>query len=108
MHDFPCICLSAKPEVSTGVGVGTGGALGVRRGVRERASPADISAGPAAVTSGGGGKGRRGRRGERGRAGEKAGGPRSSAESKAVQEAYGPIEDGSRKEPPLLPIMCVS
>jgi hypothetical protein len=31
--------------------------------------------------------------------------PKPSAESKAVQEAYGPVENGSRKDPPLLPIV---
>ena len=73
--------------------------------MRERASPADFSLSSAAAASGGG-KGRRGRRGER--VVGKAVGPRASAESKAVQEAYGPIDDGSRREPPLLPITCVT
>ena len=31
--------------------------------------------------------------------------PRPSAEWKAVHEAYGPIENGSRKDPPLVPIV---
>lgn len=43
--------------------------------------------------------------GERGR-GEGGGAkPRPSAESKAVYEAYGPIENGSRKEPSLVPVV---
>ena len=52
------------------------------------------------TTMGGVERGREGGRGEG--SGAK---PRPSAESKAVFEAYGPIENGSRKEPPLVPIV---
>ena len=78
---------------------------GGRRAVREKASP-DF---PHKFNMGGGGGGGRGR-GERGRrGGGRSDGtamkPKPSAESKAVQEAYGPVESGSRKDPPLLPIV---
>ena len=78
---------------------------GGRRGLKDRASPADFSHTPSSVASGGGGEGKGGRRGRRGdRVVEKGVGPRVSAESKAVEEAYGPVDDGTRREPPLLPV----
>ena len=89
--------------------VGGGGRGGGGRGVKDRASPADFSHPPSSAVSGsgggggGGGKGGRRRRGER--VVEKAVGPRVSAESKAVEEAYGPVDDGTRTEPPLVPVM---
>ena len=90
---------------TTGTG-GGGGRGGGGRGVKDRASPADFSHPPSSAVSGsggGGGKGGRRRRGER--VVEKAVGPRVSAESKAVEEAYGPVDDGTRTEPPLVPVM---
>ena len=88
----------------SGTGSVAGG--GGRRGLKDRASPADFSHPPPLVASGGGGEGKRGRRGMRGdRVVEKGVGPRVSAESKAVEEAYGPVDDGTRTEPPLLPVV---
>ena len=84
---------------------GAGGGGGGRRAVKERASPADF---PRTLGGGGGGRGRRGGGGGGGGGrgtGERVVKTRPSAESKAVHEAYGPIETGSRKEPPLIPIV---
>ena len=64
-----------------------------RRVPKERASPVEFT--PLSGGTGGGG----------GRGGEETGKHRPSAESKVVQESYGPVEDGSRKEPPLLPVV---
>ncbi|CAI8024304.1 Nuclear factor related to kappa-B-binding protein [Geodia barretti] len=96
-----------KTEVVSGTGSVAGG--GGRRGLKDRASPADFSHPPPLVASGGGGEGKRGRRGRRGdRVVEKGVGPRVSAESKAVEEAYGPVDDGTRTEPPLLPVVLTA
>ena len=74
-----------------------------KRSAKERLSP-DFSRKFSSAGAGGGGGGG----GDRGRevGGEERGvKPRPSAESKAVYEAYGPVESGSRKDPPLEPVV---